>query len=212
MLMHQTTFSSAYISIDSVVSVHCEPCKHCAASEPAESQYFLDKTGRDKDAIFQSQCPQRKLKWRKQGNAVSHPALFLHIPSVPVPLVGGGSDILISPSTATFGTSEPAPRCPASLSEQLVSGRCQRSPRPSPASLGTHRGRWFTLNTWLFPHRPQLLAQHRAQQVICEGSQAGRPVGRQAGRWVKPTTVCQRKILFSALLKTLDHRIADHCV
>lgn len=112
------------------------------------------------------------------------PALFLRIPSVPVPLVGGGSDILISPSTATFGTSEPAPRCPASLSEQLVSGRCQRSPRPSPASLGAHRGCWFTLNTWLFPHRPQLLAQHRALRVICEGSQAGRPVGRQAGRQV----------------------------
>lgn len=73
MLLHQTTFSSACISIDSVVSVHCEPCKHCAASEQAESQYFLDKTRRDKDAIFQSQCPQRKLKWRKQGNTVSHP-------------------------------------------------------------------------------------------------------------------------------------------
>lgn len=97
----------------------------CAASEAPESQYLLEKTRLDKDAIFKSQWPQRKLRWKKKkrGNTIYQPCINFQVSLYH--RTGGGSDILISPFAANVWDLRTF-RCPARLGSALQAA-CQRS-------------------------------------------------------------------------------------
>lgn len=93
---------------------------------------------------------------------------------------GGGSDILISPFTATSGTFEPAAR--------LVSGRFQRNgsansrPRPfSTASLAALHGHQFSHDTHTCLVEGHVL-ECSSRQPSQLHTEAARQVGRQVGQ------------------------------
>lgn len=158
------------------------------------------------------------IQWRKQHLlptflTISHLSLPLPIAqilSIHSIITCSGNDILISHLQLPKQVHNTWLRSLSSLSADAARKpqRVQELPRPFPcrSSSGCLAHRWFPrhgvvcIPAWR--QKVFALLQHRgAIRVICEGRQAG-----------KLNRTVSKEILFSALLKTLNHRMAGHCV